>query len=161
MIFDFDGTLTRLDIDWNDLRSRLGIGKISELWGSTSDSAWNLVTEAEIIAARSSSLNQQMAGLLQRRFVVLSNNSEQAIKEFFTYESRRNRFFPERLIIGRETLAGPKENADIFDTAICLALNYLKSPAPATTYYGDQAYEIEYAKRLGLSALTVAYPATT
>ena len=31
-IVDFDGTLARLDVDWDGLRRSLGLGSLDDLW---------------------------------------------------------------------------------------------------------------------------------
>ena len=59
-IVDFDGTLARLDVDWDGLRRRLGLGSLNDLWetrgsrrdGWMDDAGWRAVTAAEIDAAR-------------------------------------------------------------------------------------------------------------
>jgi hypothetical protein len=161
MIFDFDGTLTLLEVDWSELRTRLGIQKVSELWDTPNADAWGIVSDIETLAARESSLNEDLKGLLRSKFVVLSNNSEQAISEFIRKQSKSNHICSDHLIIGRETLAGPKEDPQIFQSAICSALRFLDRSAARTTYYGDQSYELEYAKSAGLNVVAVAQTATT
>ncbi len=83
-IVDFDGTLARLDVPWDDVRQALEVGRIRELWNDDAPSKWAVVSEAEEAAARTADVVPEMERALAQAasFAVLSSNSEAAVWRF-------------------------------------------------------------------------------
>ena len=154
-ILDFDGTLARLDVDWPGLRRRLDVRSIEDLWINANDRRWAEVTAAEVHAATVAhqvrTLDSLLAGV--KYFAVLSNNSEVAVATFLDrFPDMRRRA---AAVVGRETLGGPKSSFEVFESGYAHCLHALGRPL-RPMYVGDQAYELEFAARLGAMAIDVA-----
>lgn len=154
-ILDFDGTLAQLEVEWSELRDKLGVRRIDDLWAAGADAHWAEVTAAEVEASRIAKPVPAVLLLLHdvERFAILSNNSELAVGAFLDR-------FPElraraALVVGRETLGGPKTRFDIFERGYGRCLAAVGHP-PQPTYIGDQAYELAFAQQLGADAVGVA-----
>ena len=148
-ILDFDGTLARLDVDWDGLRRQLGVARIGDLW-EAGDSArgWADVTAAEVNAAAAADPVLPVLALIEdaRHFAVLSSNSVDAVDVFLerfpTLGARA------AVVVGRETLDGPKADFHVFERGYRKCVEALER-AGGVAYIGDQAYELDFAARLG------------
>ncbi|MGD0370261.1 MAG: hypothetical protein ABSC16_00980 [Candidatus Dormibacteria bacterium] len=156
-ILDFDGTLTRLPVDWDGLRSRLGVRTLRDLEGRDPD-AWRQVTQAEVDAAHSAVANEAAVDALHlcSGFAVLTDNSETAVTAFL----ERNPALGCRClaVVGRETLGRSKREPEAFARGFDLCL---KATAPLRSgelpvYIGDRDWELEAARRLGALAIGVS-----
>jgi len=155
-ILDFDGTVARLQVDWERLRQQLGTERISDLW-SRPTSAWDAVTTAEVHAAATASIVEPIHGLLVEveSFAVLTNNSSTAVQTFFDrFPHLKSRLV---VIVGREELGGPKTDFAIFRSGIdrCVAATAAARGGEVGLYVGDAEYELAFAERLGLRAICV------
>ena len=156
LVADFDGTLTRLPVDWDFLRRRLGVERVSDTWWACSAEAWDAVTRAEVAAAAVSPLVEEAAALVGRAprgFAVLTANSEHAVDRFLER-------FPElratcRIVVGRETLGGPKTDPERFERGLNLCAACLGSTPDRVDYLGDADYELALATALGAAAIPV------
>jgi phosphoglycolate phosphatase-like HAD superfamily hydrolase len=154
-IVDFDGTLARLPVAWAELRAQLQIDCIAQLWQTDSPEAWSIVREAEIEAARRATPLEPVCADLENStsFAVLTANSEDAVtcflRRFTALDSRV------AVIVGRETLAGPKHDYEVFRrgfTSCAMATAPARADG-AVTYAGDTDWELEFARRLGAEAV--------
>ncbi|MBD35942.1 MAG: hypothetical protein CL512_04160 [Actinobacteria bacterium] len=157
-ISDFDETILKLDIDWNALREKLKVNKISDLWqNSNSEKSWLLIQEVELAAARTGKFLSHTVDLLEsaNSFAILTNNSESAVKAALSRSSRLN----ERcsIIVGRETLEGPKQDQERFAKGFskCLESLSLNKKNSSIYYLGDQDYELEFARSLRAQPIRV------
>jgi phosphoglycolate phosphatase-like HAD superfamily hydrolase len=156
-IVDFDGTLTCLVVEWGDLRTRLRVDRIGRLWESKRADAWAHVRDAEVEAARHATPFEPMRAAIAKStaFAVLTSNSEDAVAEFLRrFEALQSRV---AVVVGRETLAGPKYDYEVFRRGF---MTCVQATAPTRTdgpvvYTGDQAWELEFARRLGAKAFDV------
>jgi hypothetical protein len=160
-IFDFDGTLTNLQVDWIELRGLLSISKISEIWtfsNSRLRESMRVISEFE-----SSGLTNEL--ILERakiesfeQFSVLTNNSEKTVEMFFekmNLNSHSPKLSPIQ-IVGRETLLNQKENEDTFIRGVQIILDSMEISSPSQCLYiGDQPYELDFAKKSGLRAVSI------
>lgn len=149
-IIDFDGTLARLDVPWDDLRTEAGVTHIRDLWNRVPE-AWTPVSRAEERSARVADVVPAMQKALGHTssFAILSNNSEAAVWQFL--ERFTDLVSRVRLVVGRETLAGPKNDFDVFArgfTACVEATAGARGRSPVV-YVGDLSYELAFARRLG------------
>jgi phosphoglycolate phosphatase-like HAD superfamily hydrolase len=150
-IVDFDGTITVLPVDWDDLRTRLRVDLIVQLWESDSPDAWAIVRDAEIEAARLAPPREAVHDLLERSsgFAVLTSNAEGAVASFL----RRFAALESRVaaVVGRETLAGPKSDYEVFRRGFeqCVAATASMRGDGHVVYTGDADWELEFARRLG------------
>jgi phosphoglycolate phosphatase-like HAD superfamily hydrolase len=157
-ILDFDGTLGELEVDWRDLRQRLGVASVDELWERHDDRAWADVAAAEQRAASHSPIHHAMAALLQRvdALAILTDNSEAAV---WAFVKRHDGVLPHpSVVVGRETLRGSKRDWLKFRRGFTLCERAIEQSRgeQATVYVGDQEYELSYARRLGAVALSTA-----
>ena len=155
-IVDFDGTLALLPVDWDALRRRLSVATIDDLWRTGAD-LWRVVTEVEVAAAEDAApvpaTVEALAGALG--FAVISANSEQSISIFL----RRHPALAgrARLVVGRETMQGPKRDPACFERAFVACRDATagdRGDGPVV-YVGDQNYELVLATSLGATAVHV------
>ncbi|HKW07140.1 MAG TPA: hypothetical protein VJS19_06165 [Candidatus Dormibacteraeota bacterium] len=152
-ILDFDGTLARLDVDWDGLRRRLGVSRIGDIWEADDPArGWAEVSAAETEAAATAQPIQPVLALIEDapHFAILSSNSVAAIGAFLDrFPELRERASP---VVGRETLEGPKSDFHVFERGYKRCLEAF-APAERVTYVGDQAYELDFAARLGAEVI--------
>ncbi len=159
-IFDFDGTLTNLDVNWVELREKLNIASIEEIWNfaeNERNKAWDLVSEAEVRAVEFADPIPSVVDLLKRiDFAILTNNSELAVIRFLNKQSLS---FSKQQIIGRTWLDQSKRCFERFSGAIehILRGNPEKfySPNDNVAYFGDSDYELEFSVLIGLESFKV------
>jgi phosphoglycolate phosphatase-like HAD superfamily hydrolase len=154
-IVDFDGTLARLHVGWDDLRARLGVDRIEQLWQTENPQSWTMIRDAEIEAAtRAMPFAPVRAGLERcSAFAVLTSNSEEAVARFLlrfgSLESRVS------VIVGRETLVGPKHDYEVFSRGFtrCVMATATARADDDVVYVGDADWELDFARRLGANAV--------
>jgi phosphoglycolate phosphatase-like HAD superfamily hydrolase len=86
---------------------------------------------------------------------VLTNNSEDAVAHFLTkFTSLESRV---AVIVGRETLAGPKHDYDVFQRGFtrCVTATAAVRGDEDVVYVGDADWELDFARRLGAQAIDV------
>jgi Haloacid dehalogenase-like hydrolase len=154
-VIDFDGTLARLDVDWAGLRRRLRVQRIDDLWSKGAD--WGAVIDAEVSAASTAEVVTPLATILStvRCFAVLTSNDAGAVRRFLSrFPELENRL---TIVVGRRELGGPKTDFTVFELGVrqCLAANDLLSDGEQSVYVGDSAYELDFARRLGMRTVDV------
>ena len=157
LIADFDGTLTRLRVDWDSLRAALGVRSIGELWERHDPAAFDAVAEAERNGTRVAGDDPAAAEFVRRfaAFAVLTDNSEGSVAVFL----ERQADLAERCVavVGRESLGGPKRDPLVFRAGVVRCVAELGSPPLGwVTYLGDGADELRQASELGMRAVDVA-----
>jgi phosphoglycolate phosphatase-like HAD superfamily hydrolase len=158
-VVDFDGTLARLEVPWPELRRAVGVdASIDELWSRADQRAWEAVREAEVAAA---TLAEPVMDVLlpledAQAVAILTSNSEQAVRAFLDRFARLDRRVA--VVVGRETLGGNKKDFDVFSRGLarCVDATTAARGDEPIVYVGDAAYEIEFARRLGARAVSVA-----
>jgi len=157
-IVDFDGTIAALAVDWAGLRASLGVARIDDLWSRSSTNDWDVVAEAEADAARRAAPYTAVVDELMRSdtFAVLTSNSERAVTEFL----RDHPVLADRIaiVVGRESLRGPKTTFTVFADGFhrCADATASARGTGPIVYVGDQTYELDFARRLGASALAAS-----
>jgi hypothetical protein len=154
-VLDFDGTLATLDVDWAGLRRRLNVDHIDDLWSRGGD--WNAVIDAEVSAASTAEAVTPVVTILStvRCFAILTSNDARAVRRFLSrFPELVNRL---TVVVGRRELGGPKTDFTLFEIGVrhCLAANDLLRDREQSVYVGDSAYELDFARRLGLKAVDV------
>lgn len=157
-VVDFDGTVATLDVPWDDLKRRLGVHRIDELWGRTGD-GWAAVARAEEEAAgRAVPVATVLEALRRARAVaVLTSNSEASVWRFLARHDDLRAVVV--AVVGRETLAGPKSDYEVFARGFrrCVGATAAARPlGEKVLYVGDQDYELRFARRLGACAMHVS-----
>ena len=156
-IIDFDGTLARLEIDWAGLRAQLGISSINDLW-SRDDPDWEYVTATEVRASTQASIVTKTADALEHSpaFSILTANSERAVDEFLRRCPQLSSHVA--VVVGRETLAGPKLDPDCFHRgfARCSDATAAARGDGDLVYLGDDPRELALARNEGAIVYDVA-----
>jgi hypothetical protein len=151
LITDLDGTLIDLPVDWKSLRVQLSVGSVEDLWSS--GGPWDLVTEAECVAAQLGALVATGVDLARqaRCFAVITANDASAAA--ITLD--RLGLTPQ-LVVGRQELGGSKRNLHRFGAAVARCLDALApTPGESVLYAGDQNYELDFATALGLTPVRI------
>jgi phosphoglycolate phosphatase-like HAD superfamily hydrolase len=154
-VVDFDGTLACLNVPWDDLRTRLEVDRISQLWDGEDHDAWSIVRDAEIEAADHAKPFEPVRAGLERAstFAVLTSNSEDAVAHFLAkFTSLESSV---AVIVGRETLAGPKHDYDVFERGFtrCVTATATARGDQDVVYVGDTDWELDFARRLGAQSI--------
>lgn len=157
-IFDFDGTISNLTVDWDLIRKKLSISRISDIWSLPEDKkteALEFISEQECLGINKKLNFHSNKFHKFSLFSVLTNNSENAVSNFFTtlnLNESKLQFTP-ALIVGRETLLAPKEEENVFRNGINRIFHAMQVTSPNhCTYVGDQDYELIFARKFGLEA---------
>lgn len=155
VIADFDGTLVQLEVDWDALRRALAVDRVQHLWEPQHMHKWETVTAAETRAAASSPAVETTLRALDQSVAVaiLTNNAEAAVHAFLTREPALAAKVS--AVVGRESLGGPKTDFEFFRSGYETCCAALDSPEPPS-YVGDMQYELEFARRLGATAVDVS-----
>lgn len=159
LIFDFDGTLFDLNVDWGQLRvdlmlhgSQVKLGDEIERYKISGDDRLQVVARREMAAANGRHLDSSVERMLNElstgyHIAIFSRNSRQSIEEVM-----RNSVL-ERAphIVAREDTSRLKPDPEGL-TAILT--HFSVSPRHALVI-GDTFHDIEAAKRAGIASLIV------
>lgn len=160
-IFDFDGTLMRLDVNWSEIRNDLGIDSVEEIWSHSEEQQlkeWEKISCAELEAFGRSKAIASTSALLPdlNNFGVLTNNCEEVVAKFLVSVGINPSKVP---IVGRNWLRTSKKNFERFSQGV--AQIALTSSYPENFfnlnlgYLGDSTYELDYALELGFQSYLV------
>ena len=158
-IFDFDGSITNLLVDWDSLKKNLSVTRISEIWDLPDlekQIAFDLVSDYEARGITTKLLFDPKLFNRFKNISILTNNSEGTVARFFENLNKDHEVSQPILVVGRETLQGPKEKEEIFGRAIKLIFNVMNiASAENCVYVGDQDYELLFAKKIGLNTIDI------
>jgi phosphoglycolate phosphatase-like HAD superfamily hydrolase len=157
-VVDFDGTVARLEVAWARLRDAAGVHRIDELWHRDDPDPWVDVTRAEAEAAAAASPVDAVVRHLAaaRAVAVLTSNAETSVAAFLDrFPDLRRRVVA---VVGRETLAGPKTTFEVFERGYrrCVEATAAVRGDGPVVYVGDMDYELDFARRLGATAVAAA-----
>ena len=157
LITDFDGTLVRLAVDWPALRRRLGVSAIADAVQRGDAESLVLIAAAEGDGAVHGERVASAIDFVLRfpAFAVMTQNSESAVHAFFDQNAPlRQRCVA---VLGREQHGQRKQDVAVFAELVERCVPLLEaSGTTEITYLGDQAYELDAARSLGLRAVDVA-----
>jgi phosphoglycolate phosphatase-like HAD superfamily hydrolase len=155
VVADFDGTLARLTVPWPALRDQLGVTRIDDLWREGWPGRWDVVTAAEVRAARAAAPIDAVSRALGSAtdIAILTSNDEAAVDAFL--EGQPSLRAKVRMIVGRRTLAGPKTDFETFAAGYARCVAALMPADGDLVYIGDADYELAFAQRLGARAVDV------
>jgi phosphoglycolate phosphatase-like HAD superfamily hydrolase len=155
LITDFDGTLVKLAVDWPALRARLGVQSIGDAVTRGDPQLLHTIAAAEREGAIAGQPVEPALAFVRGfdRCAVLSDNSEIAIHAFLSgYPEIRARC---EVVVGRESLGGPKSEREHFVDGLEICRRALGG-GEHVVYLGDTAYELAFARELGLETIDVA-----
>ena len=156
-IVDFDGTLARLDVPWDDVRQALGSGESANC-GTTTHQANGLSSarrRRQRLAQPTSYLRWSELWRKPPRLPCSVPTARPRCGGFSIAlticESRADR------VVGRETLAGPKTDFDVFARGFsaCIEATAAVRDGAVVVYVGDMSYELAFARRLGARSIHV------
>jgi FMN phosphatase YigB (HAD superfamily) len=129
--------------------------RIDDLWSQGGD--WDAVIDAEVSAASKAEAVTPLVTILStvRCFAILTSNDAGAVHRFVSrFPELVNRL---TVVVGRKELGGPKTDFTLFEIGVrhCLAANDLLNNGEQSVYVGDSAYELDFARRLGMTAVDV------
>ncbi|MGD1035251.1 MAG: hypothetical protein ABR977_12555 [Candidatus Dormibacteria bacterium] len=165
-IVDFDGTLARLDVDWDALRRSLSLRSLDDLWGRVDtevdgwidDPGWRAVTAAEVEAARDAEPVAAVVSALAgcAGFAVLTANAEAAVGAFLDLRPELSARC--LAVAGRETLRGSKRDPVAFARGFrrCADATAAARAGATPVYVGDLPWELVAARRMGAVAFDVS-----
>ena len=158
-IFDFDGSITNLRVDWDSLKKNLSITRISEIWNLPvleKQIAFDQISDYEVKGITTELLIDRSLFNEFKHISVLTNNSEGTVAHFFDNLNKDYKINQPVLVVGRETLQGPKENEEIFRRAIKLIFKAMNiASVENCIYVGDQEYELLFAREIGLNSIDI------
>lgn len=156
VISDFDGTITKLEVDWVNLRKSLGVDSIDRLLAYGESPSWSTLTNAELMSVTALWASGDVMNAIEnaKAFSVLTNNSEKTVQRFFEIQDSVS--VKPATVVGRESINGSKTNFHNFRSGIERCLNTMAcEDGDEIWYIGDSIYEIEFASKLGLSSYKV------
>jgi hypothetical protein len=154
LISDFDGTLCDLKVNWDLLKKNLKIEFIDDVWKEEKliqESKINQITKAEISGIEKINKLIYQPWNICKNWSILSSNSEQAISQFINIcDKSILDFVKPDLIVGRETISGPKKNWDNFRFGVNKITSEFKINIKDCIYIGNEDYEKTFANLLGI-----------
>ncbi len=160
VIFDFDGTLMKLNVDWTQIRNKLQVSSVEEIWQRTESfqhEAWEVISSAETRAVHTSKTIDSTSSLLPYlNFGVLTNNCEEAVFQFLKIIGIDSSAIP---IVGRRWLGTSKKDFKRFTEAIAHIvsrdISELSGSGLRLGYVGDSTFELDFATQLGFVVFKV------
>jgi len=160
LIFDFDGTLFHLPVDWAGVRRELGLAedaKLSPLLQRFMDSAdapsLAVVTRYELAAVARGSLTTGAAACLRASGVsvaIVTRNSRQAVFAALGGLEGTDRV----LVVGREDVLRLKPDPD----GLHRAMNHFGVVPRECVLVGDTYHDVEAARAAGVRSVIVHNP---
>lgn len=167
IIFDLDGTLHQLDINWGKVRERLGIanadvkiGDVIQRLRLEHDPQLEVVTQAELAAVGDQALAREIIGTLQalhhagHNLAVLTRNSRRAVTTLLQNtggHDLHNAIF----IVGREDVEQLKPHPG----GVQLILDHFGVQADQAALVGDTFHDVKSAHAAGTMSIVIDNPA--
>ena len=160
VIFDFDGTLFHLDVDWGAVRSSLGLtpdggrlGEAIQRMVDARDPRLDAVTRAEVAGVGARRVATEVTDTLRRlshrcALAVCTRNSRHAVERAFAGTPMATRL----TVVGRED--APRLKPD--PSALRLAMAAAGAPAEHVVVVGDTFHDVDAARAAGARCVVVA-----
>lgn len=159
IIFDFDGTLHDLDMDWTEARRSLGIEGTDESMGDAierlkhegNNESLNRLTALETAALEQSRLDDEVVRMIRQlkgRYAVaiFSRNSSAAIRHFLAANG-----VEVDAIVGREDVDRLKPSPE----GLQKLMSQFNTDAHGTVLVGDTWHDLMVAKAQGIACIIV------
>jgi len=159
LVFDFDGTLFDLEVDWDRLRQKLGISGTGQSLGALIQE-YRLqkhpdlthVTEAELEAVKAQRLSDEVIEVLRRLHLkynisILTRNSRRVVEEVLKQTGLEGKIY----IVGREDVEKLKPHPE----GLAQILGHFKIRAQRAALVGDTYHDVEVAKNAGAVSIIV------
>lgn len=161
VVFDFDGTLFDLAINWEELKnsldlkkSGLGLGEAIQHYHKTQDAKLDVVTNTELDATEGKLLDAQISsviqGLLDKNYkiAVFSRNSSKAIENVLRNSGLSDSIY----VVGREEVRELKPHKEGLE----LILERYKVSPGETVLVGDTFHDIDAGHAAGVKVIIIA-----
>lgn len=162
LVFDFDGTLLDLGVDWVQVRRTLGLADSAEPLGAAvqrlrldGHPLLTEVTDAELAALNGRGLSPLVAATLRTlagryALAVCSRNSAEVVRRALEH-SALNVPVP---VVGREQVAHLKPDP----AGLLLALAGIGAEPAQAAMIGDTTHDVEGARAAGMASIVVRNP---
>lgn len=160
IIFDLDGTLVDLPVDWVKVKKLVNKGpkqslgkRVEELIKANDSKALEQIKKHEIAALKRTIVDPTVKGVLNtlkqdHSIAILTRNSRHAAEEFLQmHDIDPKQYF----IIGREDTSRLKPHPE----GMLLILNKFKVKPSETVLVGDTRHDIELAETAGLYTILI------
>jgi HAD superfamily hydrolase (TIGR01549 family) len=160
LIFDFDGTLHALSVDWQKVREVAGIANTNEPLGSAIErlkkendiQRLQQINELEKQSLEKEKMNPDIKRTLQNMqakfsVAILSRNSSEAIKIFLDENGIEPLY-----VVGREDTNKLKPDP----SGVHKILQHFNAEAHEAILVGDTYHDVEVAKRSGLRSIIIS-----
>lgn len=162
VIFDFDGTLFDLNIDWDNLRTQLGIagtdislGELIQKYRNEQNPELEIVTRAELNAVQGRNFPSVSMETLERlqnsyRIAIFTRNSRQAVEALLVSTAIEKSIY----IVGREDVRKLKPDPE----GLTVIMHHFKAKPEEAVLVGDTYHDVKTAKAIGTKSIIVANP---
>ncbi len=158
LIFDFDGTLFHLDVDWESVRRKLDVGATETLGEAiqrlalAQDPSLAAVTATELAALGDRRLDPAVAGTLEAlaaryRIAVLTRNSREVVLRAFAGTTVADSLY----VVGREDSALLKPDP----AGLRMVLDHFEVGPAQAVLIGDTYHDVEAARAAGMCCVVV------
>jgi HAD superfamily hydrolase (TIGR01549 family) len=158
LIFDFDGTLFHLDVDWESVRRTLDVGATETLGEAiqrlalAQDPSLAAVTATELAALGDRRLDPAVAGTLEAlagryRIAVLTRNSREVVLRAFAGTTVADSLY----VVGREDSALLKPDP----AGLRMVLDHFEIGPAQAVLIGDTYHDVEAARTAGMYCVVV------
>jgi HAD superfamily hydrolase (TIGR01509 family) len=159
VVFDFDGTLFDLDIDWGKLTKVIGapagssLGEVIQKYNKQKHPKLDMVTQAEVDAARKKNLRPSAVTTLKYllgngyHVAIFSRNSREAIFTAFKGFGLMDKIY----VVGREDVVNLKPHTEGLDKI----LRQFDCAAKQAVLVGDTYHDAEAASSKGMHSVIV------
>jgi HAD superfamily hydrolase (TIGR01549 family) len=160
LVFDFDGTLLHLDVDWGDLRAQLGgdpdepLGAVIQRLAIAGDDRLGLVTGAELAGLGQRRLDDEAVRVLvelrsRYEIAVYTRNSRDVVRRAVAGTP-----LADIHVVGREDCPLLKPDP----AGLRLVLSHFGIAADNAAVVGDTYHDVQAAHAAGAHAVVVANP---
>lgn len=158
LVFDFDGTLFDLDVDWAALRRELRVpdgeplGGVMQRMVEADDPLLNLITDHELRAVGDHRVMPDIAVALEKladryALAVCTRNSRMAVARAFEGVA----VGPKLAVIGREDVRRLKPDPD----GPLRLLDHFSVPPTSAALIGDTFHDVQAARAAGIHSIVV------
>jgi len=168
-IFDLDGTVVNLSVDWGILKSKLSsfvhektgekveftpLNKTVEKYPSLRNELFVIIQRCELEKISEAALNEKTAALMKElassgvKLAIFSTNMKETVKRALSKFNLENFF---ESIISREDVKNTKPDKEGID----LIMKQFNAPKEKTIYIGDKEADYDAAQRAGIKFLSV------
>lgn len=173
IIFDLDGTIIKLDVDWKALKRELheyfistygvsinftplshGLYEVRKLGSEASNKAYGIIEKYETKKIDSAKPIQPMIELAKtlspkKKLAIFSSNTRETVVSALKKIGLYGTF---ELIVGLEDANRPKPNPE----ALFLILNYFGVPRSKAIFIGDDEVDLEAGRKSGVRTLVLS-----